>query len=75
MLHLATLAPSTLGLLRRIQSQAAFADGLNENHAWSRDIGLVRAGRAGQGLRPHGARQAQSGFMWHIRWLKEDCHV
>ena len=26
MLHLATLAPSTLGLLRRIQSQAAFAD-------------------------------------------------
>lgn len=26
MLHLATLAPPTLGLLRRIQSQAAFAD-------------------------------------------------
>lgn len=26
MLHIATLAPSTLGLLRRIQSQAAFAD-------------------------------------------------
>ena len=57
---MAGIAASAIVIEGGIVGLGAAAFGIiaaDENHPWSRDLGLVRACRAGQGLRPHGAER------------------